>query len=137
MGFSTGKSAGDLNSEINVTPMVDVMLVLLVAFIITIPAVQNAVKINLPKTAATAPLTEVKPITVSVDAESKVYINKQEVSVEGLESDLKSRVTATPDIPVNFQADEGVPYRSVAKAIASIQRSGVTKLSVVTSPTGS
>ena len=136
MGFSTGKSAGDLNSEINVTPMVDVMLVLLVAFIITIPAVQNAVKINLPKTAATAPLTEVKPITVSVGADAKVYINKQEVSVEGLESDLKSRVTATPDIPVNFQADEGVPYRHVAKAIASIQRSGVTKLSVVTSPTG-
>ncbi len=136
MGFSTGKSAGELNSEINVTPMVDVMLVLLVAFIITIPAVQNAVKINLPKTAATAPLTEVKPITVSVDGESKIYINKQEVSLEGLESDLKSRVTAAPDTPVNFQADEGVPYRYVAKAIASVQRSGITKLSIVTSPTG-
>lgn len=136
MAFSTGKGAGELNSEINVTPMVDVMLVLLVAFIITIPAVQNAVKINLPKTAATAPLTEVKPVTISVDGDAKVYINKSEIALSALETDLKGRVKENPDVPINFQADEGVPYRAVAKTIATIQRSGATKLSIVTSPTG-
>ncbi|MBY0573209.1 MAG: biopolymer transporter ExbD, partial [Undibacterium sp.] len=117
MGFSTGKNAGELNSEINVTPMVDVMLVLLVAFIITIPAVQNAVKINIPKTAATAPLTEVKPVTVSVDADAKIYLNKEEISLDNLEVNLKARVAETPDLPVNFQADENVPYRTIAKAL--------------------
>jgi biopolymer transport protein ExbD len=135
MAFSTGSRAGELNSEINITPMVDVMLVLLVAFIITAPALSNAVKINLPKTAATAPLTDVKPITVSVDGDAKVYINKEEITIEGLELDLKARVASTPELPINFQADEAVPYRSVAKAIATIQRSGVTKLSILTSPT--
>jgi biopolymer transport protein ExbD len=136
MAFTTGSNAGEVNSEINITPLVDVMLVLLVAFIITAPALSNAVKINLPKTAATAPLTDVKPITISVDGDSKIYIKKEEISIEALELDLKARVAATPDLPINFQADEGVPYRQVAKAIAAIQRSGATKLSVLTQPSG-
>jgi biopolymer transport protein ExbD len=136
MAFTTGSNAGEVNSEINITPLVDVMLVLLVAFIITAPALSNAVKINLPKTAATAPLTDVKPITISVDGDSKIYINKEEISIEALEFDLKGRVIANPDLPINFQADEGVPYRQVAKAIATIQRSGATKLSVLTQPSG-
>lgn len=136
MSFSTGSKAGEVNSEINITPLVDVMLVLLVAFIITAPALSNAVKINLPKTAATAPLTDVRPVTVSVDGEAKIFVDKQETSIEGLESDLKARVAASPEVPINFQADESVPYRSVAKAIAVIQRAGVTKLSVLTTPTG-
>jgi len=135
MGFSTGSKAGEVNSEINITPLVDVMLVLLVAFIITAPALSNAVKINLPKTAATAPLTDVKPITVSVDGDTLIYINKQVISLEALELDLKARVAANPDVPLNFQADEAVAYKFVAKTIATIQRSGVSKLSILTSPT--
>lgn len=136
MAFSTGRDSSDVVSEINITPLVDVMLVLLVTFIITAPLLNNAVRINLPKTAATSPPSEVKTVTVSVDAASKVFIDKREVTAETLEPELKTLVAGNPDLALSLQADEGVPYRDVAKVIANIQRSGVNKLSVLTQPGG-
>ncbi|MES2353676.1 MAG: biopolymer transporter ExbD [Pseudomonadota bacterium] len=136
MAFSTGGDRNDVVSEINITPLVDVMLVLLVTFIITAPLLNNAVHINLPKTAATAPPSEVKAVTVSVDANSKIFIDKQEVASESLEPELKKLVASNKDVALNFQADEGVQYRTVAKTIATIQRAGVGKLSVLTEPIG-
>ena len=136
MAFSTGRDNSDVMSEINITPLVDVMLVLLVTFIITAPLLNNAVHINLPKTAATAPPSEIKAVTVSVDASGKVFVDKREVALEALETELKDMVARNSDLALNFQADEGVQYRAVAKIMASIQRAGVTKLSVLTTPAG-
>jgi biopolymer transport protein ExbD len=136
MAFTTGKDSSDVLSEINITPLVDVMLVLLVAFIITAPLLNNAVRINLPKTAATAPPTDTKPVTVSIDAQNRLYIDKREIAVDALEPELKTLSARNPDLALNLQADEGVPYRSVAKVIANIQRAGVGKLSVLTQPGG-
>jgi len=136
MAFSTGGDRNDVLSEINITPLVDVMLVLLVTFIITAPLLNNAVHINLPKTATTAAPSEVKAVTVSVDANGKVFIDKREVPFEALEPELKTLVASNSDLALNFQADEGVQYREVARTIAAIQRSGVVKLSVLTAPTG-
>ncbi len=137
MAFSTGNDRGDVVSEINITPLVDVMLVLLVTFIITAPLLNNAVRINLPKTAATSTPDTTKSVTVSIDAANKVFIDKREIAQEALEAELKSQVSASPDLALSLQADEGVPYRSVAKVMATIQKSGVSKLSVLTSPGGS
>ncbi|PXX44060.1 ExbD/TolR family protein [Undibacterium pigrum] len=136
MAFSTGNDRGDVVSEINITPLVDVMLVLLVTFIITAPLLNNAVRINLPKTAATSTPNTTKSVTVSIDAANKVFIDKREIAQEALEAELKSQVSASPDLALSLQADEGVPYRSVAKVMATIQKSGVSKLSVLTAPTG-
>ncbi|MFZ6778595.1 ExbD/TolR family protein [Undibacterium sp. Ji83W] len=136
MAFSTGNDRGDVVSEINITPLVDVMLVLLVTFIITAPLLNNAVRINLPKTAATSAPDTTKSVTVSIDAANKVFIDKREIAQEALEAELKSQVSASPDLALSLQADEGVPYRSVAKVMATIQKSGVSKLSVLTSPGG-
>ncbi|HVK56293.1 MAG TPA: biopolymer transporter ExbD [Burkholderiales bacterium] len=136
MAFSTGGDRNDVLSEINITPLVDVMLVLLVTFIITAPLLNNAVHINLPKTATTAAPSEVKAVTVSVDANGKVFIDKREVPFEALEPELKTLVASNSDLALNFQADAGVQYREVARTIAAIQRSGVVKLSVLTAPTG-
>ena len=137
MAFSSGGGdRSDVLSEINITPLVDVMLVLLVTFIITAPLLNNAVHINLPKTAVTAPPTDVKPVTVSIDGNNRVYIDKREVALESLEPELRNLLTQNTDLALSLQADEGVPYRSVAKVIANIQRSGVTKLSVLTTPGG-
>ncbi|MES2263803.1 MAG: biopolymer transporter ExbD [Pseudomonadota bacterium] len=136
MGFATGRDSSDVVSEINITPLVDVMLVLLVVFILTAPLLNNAVRINLPKTASTAPPTPAKAVTVSVDGSSRIFIDKREVTLEALEPELKQLVGVDPDLALSLQADEGVPYRSVAKVIANIQRSGVTKLSVLTEPGG-
>lgn len=136
MAFSTGGDRADVLSEINITPLVDVMLVLLVTFIITAPLLNNAVHINLPKTATTAPPTDTKPVTVSIDGNNRVFIDKREVALESLEPELHQLVDHDPELALSLQADEGVPYRSVAKVIANIQRSGVTKLSVLTTPGG-
>ncbi|PQO89872.1 biopolymer transporter ExbD [Massilia phosphatilytica] len=136
MAFSTGKDSSDVVSEINITPLVDVMLVLMVVFILTAPLLNNAVRINLPKTSTTEPANPTKSVTVSVDGASKIYIDKREVELAALEPELKSVVATNPELAVSLQADEGVPYRAVAKVIANIQRSGVTKLSVLTQPGG-
>ena len=134
MAFSTGRDSSDVVSEINITPLVDVMLVLLVTFILTAPLLNNAVRINLPKTSTTAPATQSKTVTVSVDGSSRIFIDKREVAAEQLEPQLKELVGKDPDLALSLQADEGVPYRAVAKVIANIQRSGVSKLSVLTQP---
>jgi biopolymer transport protein ExbD len=136
MAFSTGRDSSDVVSEINITPLVDVMLVLLVTFILTAPLLNNAVRINLPKTATTAPPTQAKSVTVSIDGGNRVFIDKREVGLAALEPELKELVGRDPELALSLQADEGVPYRAVAKVIANIQRSGVTKLSVLTEPGG-
>jgi biopolymer transport protein ExbD len=136
MAFSTGRDSSDVVSEINITPLVDVMLVLLVTFILTAPLLNNAVRINLPKTSTTTPNNPSKTVTVSIDGSNKIFIDKREVEAAALEPELKELVTKDPELALSLQADQGVPYRAVAKVIANIQRSGVTKLSVLTEPGG-
>jgi biopolymer transport protein ExbD len=136
MAISSGSTGTDVLSEINITPLVDVMLVLMVVFILTAPLLNNAVRINLPKTAATAAPDAVKAVTVSVDGAGKVYIDKREVAPEALESALKQLVAANPELALSLQADETVPYKPVAKAMAAISRAGVSKLSVLTASGG-
>ena len=136
MAFTTGRDSSDVVSEINITPLVDVMLVLMVVFILTAPLLNNAVRINLPKTSTTTPAAPNKSVTVSLDGENRIFIDKREVTLESLEGELHALVGSNPDLALSLQADEGVPYRSVAKVIAHIQRSGVSKLSVLTEPGG-
>jgi biopolymer transport protein ExbD len=131
MAMSLGDSE-EIVSEINVTPLVDVMLVLLVVFIVTAPLLTNAIRVQLPQTSTRAP-TEPKPaITVSVDSKGKVYLDKAEVTLATLEPLLKSRRKATPDLIVHLSADEASNYGVVAKAMSAIDRAGISKLSVLT-----
>jgi biopolymer transport protein ExbD len=136
MAISTGNGSAEVLGEINITPLVDVMLVLMVVFILTAPLLNNAVRINLPKTAATAAPDAVKAVTVSLDGEGRVFIDKREVGREGLETQLKQLVAANPELALSLQADEAVPYKEVAKAMAAISRAGVGKLSVLTASGG-
>ncbi len=135
MAFSTGTGSADVVSEINITPLVDVMLVLMVVFILTAPLLNNAVRINLPQTAATAP-DAVKAVTVSVDDAGQVYIDKRKIDAAALEPALRQLVRTHPELALSLQADEAVPYKAVAKTMAAISRSGVSKLSVLTAPGG-
>ena len=136
MAFSTGTGSADVVSEINITPLVDVMLVLMVVFILTAPLLNNAVRIKLPQTAATAAPDAARPVTVSVDDAGQVFIDKRKVAPAALENELRLLVRANPDLALNLQADETVPYKAVAKTMAAISRSGVSKLSVLTAPGG-
>ncbi|WP_106478999.1 ExbD/TolR family protein [Phytohalomonas tamaricis] len=121
-------------SEMNVTPLVDVMLVLLVVFIVTAPLMTNAVHVNLPKTGAVAPPDQKEPMVVSVDADGHYYIGKQEFSLEVMEQQLKDAHDADPNQAVQLQADEDVNYGQVAKAMAALERSGIQKVAVLTTP---
>jgi biopolymer transport protein TolR len=122
----------EMVSDINVTPLVDVMLVLLVVFIVTAPLLTNAVKVNLPQTAATAPLEQKRAVTLSVDAQGKIYIDKSEITLAALEPELRRLHTAQSDLGVHLSADEASNYGLVAKVMSAVDRAGVTKLSVLT-----
>jgi biopolymer transport protein ExbD len=138
MAFKTQDDGGDdVMGEINVTPLVDVMLVLLVVFIVTAPLLTQAVHVNLPKTAETAPPEEKEAIYISVDAKGKVFIEKNEIALEAFEQELLNRKAADPEIALNLNADDAVQYGTVAKVMAAIERSGISKLSVLTAPKGS
>ncbi|MEB0208900.1 biopolymer transporter ExbD, partial [Pseudomonas sp. CCC3.1] len=119
-------------SEINVTPLVDVMLVLLVVFIVTAPLLTNAIPINLPKTEAVAPVEQKDPVVVSIDDKGSVFINKDEIQADLLEFNLQAVKAKNPDVRVQLQADNSVSYGEVAKLMASIERAGITKLAVIT-----
>jgi biopolymer transport protein ExbD len=131
MAFSTQEDDHVL-SEINITPLVDVMLVLLVAFVITIPALTNAVHINLPKTVTTTPPEQQKAITITVDSEGKVYLDNSEIAAGGLLGALQGLKAGNPDLTLHLRADDRVPYGPVAKTMATIERAGVTRVSVLT-----
>jgi biopolymer transport protein ExbD len=124
----------DVMSEINVTPLVDVMLVLLVVFIVTAPLLTQAVHVNLPKTAETAPPDEKEAVYISVDAKGKVSIDKVEIAMEAFDAELAKRKAADPEIALNLNADEAVQYGTVAKVMAAIEHSGITKLAILTAP---
>tara|TARA_Y100001951_G_scaffold105372_1_gene122586 strand:- start:94 stop:507 length:414 start_codon:yes stop_codon:yes gene_type:complete len=135
MAFST-QDSDEVLSEINVTPLVDVMLVLLVVFIVTAPLLTNSIPINLPKTEAVAPLEQKDPLVVSIDGEGKLFINKDEIPADLLESNLiqakQQAEVAHEELRVQLQADDGVNYGEVARAMAAIERAGITKLAVIT-----
>ncbi|KRW62103.1 ExbD/TolR family protein [Pseudomonas sp. TTU2014-080ASC] len=131
MAFST-QDSDEVLSEINVTPLVDVMLVLLVVFIVTAPLLTNSIPINLPKTEAVAPADQKDPLVVSIDSEGQFFINKDQIQPEQLESSLINAKASDAEIKVQLQADDQVGYGVVAKAMASIERAGITKLAVIT-----
>ncbi|MCQ4319746.1 ExbD/TolR family protein [Stutzerimonas stutzeri] len=132
MSFST-QDSDEVLSEMNVTPLVDVMLVLLVVFIVTTPLMTNAIKVNLPKTDAVAPAEMKDPLVVSVDADGRLYLDETEIEPDQLEVNLQQVKAGDPEVKVQLRADENVNYGQVAKAMASIERSGITRIAVMTS----
>ncbi len=133
MAFSSGGDNDDVMSEINITPMVDVMLVLLVVFIITAPMLTNSIKVNLPKTAETPVISEPKPpLVLSIDASGKLFLDKTEVALEVLQSSLEQRKASDPQLVLQLNADEAVNYGTVAKTMVLIEKAGIDRLSVIT-----
>jgi biopolymer transport protein ExbD len=125
----------DIVSDINVTPLVDVMLVLLVTFIVTIPALTRSVNVNLPKTAASTPSEQKTRTTVSIDAAGNLFIDKDPVASAEQVADLLARQKATsPDLVVQVKADEKTAYAPIAKVIGALEHAGVTHLSLLTAP---
>ena len=124
----------NIMSEINMTPMVDVMLVLLIIFIITLPVIQQAVKVDLPK--ANSVRNEVKPesVQVSIDAKGQIYWNSTPVTLKAYNENADKASQEDPQPEINLRADKSVQYDYVAKVLAASKRAGLTKLGFITEP---
>jgi len=138
MAFSSGGSGDDeVFGEINVTPLVDVMLVLLVTFIITAPMLTNTINVNLPDTQPTFQQKDPeKPTVISVDEAGKIYIDKEGYPLAEIEGELIKRKNENPEIRLNLNADEKVNYGVIAKVMASIERAGIDRLSFISEHEG-
>jgi len=131
MAFNNNSDDG-MMSEINVTPLVDVMLVLLVVFIITAPLLApQSLKISLPKTDAVQSNDKPQQVSLVVDAQGNLELENMHVSDEGLAELLKQRA-ADPKFQLQIEADTAVPYGRVAQLMAIAQKAGVSKLSFMT-----
>ena len=136
MGSNRGSGGRSTMSEINVTPMVDVMLVLLIIFMVTAPLIQQGVKVNLPEAKA-APVEAVeKKLVLSIDAQRRIYIGEAEVPVGELEKKLASNAKAQADKELYLHADRDVPYGVVVDVMAAAQRAGITNVGMITDPVG-
>jgi biopolymer transport protein ExbD len=132
MAFGNSSQEDGMMSEINVTPLVDVMLVLLVVFIITAPLLApQSLKINLPKTDAVQSNDKPQKVSLVVDAQGNVEMDNMHVSDQGLAETLRSRA-ADPLFQLQIEADSAVPYGRVAELMALAQKAGVSKLSFIT-----
>lgn len=133
MAFTLTDSAGaDVISELGITPLVGVTLALLALFIVTSPLVSNAATSNPPRTALHAPPPQRRTVAVSIDEDGQIAIDRTPVELGALEAQLKQLKAGSDEISVQLNADEGVNYGIVAKALSSIERGGIERLSVVT-----
>lgn len=131
MGSSNNRSS---MSEINVTPLVDVMLVLLIIFMVTAPMMQQGIDIDLPETAASGMETSDEPFILSIQSNNKLYVAKEEVQLKGLRKKLKAIFKTRPNKQIYLKADKSVNYELVAKALAEIRAAGIYNIGLVTLP---
>ena len=134
MAFDDHGSGSDTISQINVTPLVDVMLVLLVIFMVTAPILQQGVQVNLPQVRAVALTGEDDQLVVSLNAQGRVYLNDTALGTSELLSKLQAILRERPDRQVFLRADTQVPYGEVMKVMASVRQAGVQRLGMITEP---
>ncbi len=133
MGASSNKSKrSELLSEINVTPFVDVMLVLLIIFMVTAPLLQQGIDISLPKTKSVGVQPSKNPFILQIKKNKKIYIGTQSIPFDKLNSKLKSIFKNRRDKQIYIQADKSVPYGIVARSLGEIKSSGLTEISLIT-----
>jgi biopolymer transport protein ExbD len=134
MAFGTQNEADEVMNEINMTPLVDVMLVLLIIFIITVPVMKHAVKVDLPRATNQAQDTKPQTIRLSIDAQGLYYWNESRVDEANLPDLLKIEASKTPQPDLHIRGDRDVRYERVAQAMASAQHAGLRKIGFITEP---
>ena len=132
MSFEANDDSDEVMSEINMTPLVDVMLVLLVIFIITLPVIQHAVKVDLPSASSVRSSTPPNNLQLSVDAQGQYFLGKQAIPADALQSRLKDEASKDPQPPLFIRGDKRVAYEFVAQAMSSAQRAGLQRIGFVT-----
>jgi biopolymer transport protein TolR len=133
MGMSSGGD-GELNAEINVTPMVDVMLVLLIIFMITAPLLNTGVDLELPQVAAQNIEDPEGKLVLSINKDNKIFLGGTQVSWHDLEAKLKANERVQKESQLYVEADNSLPYGSVITAMAVAKNAGVAKVMFLTEP---
>ena len=133
MAFKPQSEDESALSEINVTPLVDVMLVLVIILLVTAPLLTQSVHVSLPKTTQTTTDVKDQPLQLGIDAQGVITVNKIPMAdLPTLEYALKSEIEKNPEIGVHLYADKTVVYEKLAEVMATVQHAGITKLAFVT-----
>ena len=132
--MATAGNSDRLMSDINVTPFVDVMLVLLIIFMVTAPMMVQGVDVDLPEAAAEPMPTETEPLMISIDREGRTYIDDVPIEIGFLGDKLDKILEGRGSREVYLRADKTIPYGVVVRVMAEIQAAGVEKLGMVTVP---
>ncbi|MEA3084488.1 MAG: biopolymer transport protein ExbD [Paraburkholderia sp.] len=131
--FSDDDEQGLMN-EINMTPLVDVMLVLLIIFLVTIPAMQHAVRIDLPRASSQPEAVKPAHVDLAVEADGSVLWDGHAVTDDGLRARIAQAAQTTPQPELHLRADRKVPYERIADVMSAAQTGGLTKIGFVTNP---
>jgi biopolymer transport protein TolR len=132
--MTSGGNHSSLMSDINVTPFVDVMLVLLIIFMVTAPMMMEGVNVSLPEATSKPLVSEKKPLIVNIDSENRIFINDFKVTVDGLGEKLNKILDGRKDREVYLKADKDISYGMVVRVMSEIKGAGVEKLGMVTIP---
>jgi biopolymer transport protein ExbD len=132
MSFEANDNSDEVMSEINMTPLVDVMLVLLVIFIITLPVIQHVVKVDLPSASSTRSAPPPSNLQLSIDAQGQYFLGKQALDANGLFAQLQAEASKDPQPQLYIRGDKRVPYEFVAQAMSSAKRAGMQRVGFVT-----
>ena len=123
-------------AEINMIPLIDVMLVLLIIFIVTAPLLTHAVKVDLPKAASSANQTKPDNVQLAIDANSQLFWNGEVVDTTQFNERLKAASTQQPQPELHIRAERTTPYEKVAQVMSEAAKNGLTRIGFVTDPTG-
>ncbi|MBA4326625.1 MAG: biopolymer transporter ExbD [Polaromonas sp.] len=134
MAFGTQDDTDDVMNEINMTPLVDVMLVLLIIFIITVPVMKHAVNIDLPRATNEAQDSKPETVRLTVDAQGTYYLNEAPIEDKDLAPRFQAAAAQNPQPELHIRGDKAVRYERVAQAMAAAQQSGLRKIGFITEP---
>ena len=132
--MTAGGNNSQLMSDINVTPLVDVMLVLLIIFMVTAPMMMQGVDVSLPEATAEPLESEKEHLIITVDMKNQVFINDFQVTVDGLGEKLEKILEGRSDREVFLKADKDISYGTVVQVMAEVKGAGVEKLGMITEP---
>ncbi len=134
MAFAHLESDDGMLSEINMVPLIDVMLVLLIVFIVTLPVVRHAVSVDLPQASSQPSRDRPETVRLSIDAQGQYHWNQEALSDAALQARLETAALQQPQPELHLHGDQAVRYERVAQAMAAAQRAGIRRMGFVTQP---